>query len=112
MCMIRFQQLPPPSVGNYSFDQNAPDRLQLHLYSDIMTDRFYQLSGADKNAGGIIFAACTVGHGGIESFCNAGIDPERFCDDRLMKTSLRWPQAITGFKLTNETGMSDDIVFR
>ncbi|CAJ1937029.1 unnamed protein product [Cylindrotheca closterium] len=103
MCLIRFQQLPPPAAGNFSFDQNAADLLAFKVYGDMMVDRFYQLSGPDVNEGGIIFSFCTSGSGGVESLCNAGIEPERLCDERLMKNSVRWPQAITGFKLTNMT---------
>jgi hypothetical protein len=112
MCLIRFQQLPPPAAGNFSFDQNAADRLALKVYGDMMVDRFYQLSGPDINEGGIILSCTTIGYGGVESMCNAGIEPERFCDERLMNSSNRWPQAITGFKLTNETGESGDIFCR
>jgi len=103
MCLIRFQQLPPPEEGNFSFDQNATDRLALKVYGDMMVERFNQLSGSDVNEGGIILAVTTIGYGGVESMCKAGIEPERFCDDRLLKTSVRWPQAITGYKLTNKT---------
>lgn len=111
MCLIRFQQLPPPAVGNFSFDQNAADRLDLKLYGEMMVDRFYQLSGPDVNDGGIIFSAVTIGSGGVEAFCNAGIEPERWCDERLMRNSVRWSQAITGYKLTNKTGKSGDIYY-
>ena len=104
MCLVRFQQLPPPEEGNFSFDQNATDRMSLKVLGDMMVDRFYQLSGPDVNEGGIIFAFTTIGYGGVESMCNAGIEPERWCDERLMKNSVRWPQAITGYKLTEKTG--------
>lgn len=67
-----------------------------------MTQRFAELSSPDLHMGSIIHASCTIGSGGIESMCNAGIEPERFCADN-MTSAVRWPQAVTGYKLTNET---------
>lgn len=105
MCLIRFQQLPPPAAGDYAFDQNAVDQLAFKKYGDLMVQLFSDLSSPDLHLGAIVHASTTSGFGGVESFCNAGIEPERFCDEtRLKGNSLRWPQAVTGYKLTSETG--------
>jgi len=101
-CLIRFQQLPPPEEGDYSFDQNAKDRQSLRDYGAMMVKRFSDLSSPDLHMGGIIHASTTNGYGGIESMCNAGIEAERYCADN-MTSILRWPQAVTGYKLNNET---------
>lgn len=104
MCLIRFQSLPPPEVGNFAFDQNMADLESFVLYGDLMTQRFYDLSGPDVNDGGIVFAGCTCGYGAVQAMCDAGIDTERFCDERLLNQTNRWAQAITGYKLTSSTG--------
>jgi hypothetical protein len=101
---VRFQQLPPPASGLFDFNQNEVDRQTLLNYTDMMTQRFYDLSGETTNGGGIILAGCTVGSGGARALCDAGIDTDRFCDPRVLSQSIRWPQAITGYKLTNSTG--------
>lgn len=102
-CLIRFQQLPPPEEGNYSFDQNATDRQSLVDFGDMMVQRFSELSDPSLHMGAIIHASTTIGYGGIESACQAGIQPERFCSDNI-SSAVRWPQAVTGYKITNETG--------
>jgi hypothetical protein len=103
ICVVRFQQLPPPASGFFNFSLNEVDRETFLTYADLMTQRFYDLSVETPN-GGIIFAGCTIGSGGAQAMCEAGIDTDRFCDPRVLSQSIRWPQAITGYKLTNSTG--------
>lgn len=103
MCVIRFQSLPPPVSGNFSFSANDVDRDSLLYLGDTMVQRYYDLSGPDVNAGGIIFAATTIGWGGAQTMCDAGIDTDRFCDERVLSQTVRWPQAVTGYKLNAET---------
>lgn len=103
ICVVRFQQLPPPASGFFDVNQNEVDRQTFLTYADLMTQRFYDLS-TGMSSGGIIFGGCTIGYGGAQSMCDAGIDTDRFCDPRVLSQSIRWPQAITGYKLTNSTG--------
>ena len=103
ICVVRFQQLPPPASGLFDVNQNEVDRQTFLTYGDLMTQRFYDLS-IGMPSGGIIFAGCTIGYGLAQSLCDAGIQTDRFCDPRILSQSIRWPQAITGYKLTNSTG--------
>ena len=91
ICFLRFQQLPPLGLGSGLFDfnqQNEVDRQTLMNYTDMMTQRFYDLGGETTNGGGIILAGCTVGSGGARALCDAGIDTDRFCDPRVLSQSI------------------------
>jgi hypothetical protein len=103
VCVVRFQQLPPPASGLFDLNQNEVDRETFLTYADLMTQRFYDL-GAGMADGGIIFGGCTIGSDGAKAMCDAGIDTDRFCDPRVLSQYIRWPQAITGYKVTNSTG--------
>lgn len=101
LCLIRFQQLPPPATGRFEIDQNEVDRQSFLDLIDVMTQRFYDLVTPD---GGVFFSGSTIGSRGARAMCDAGIDTDRFCDPRVLSQTLEWPQSITGYRVTNSTG--------
>eukprot|EP00956_Cyclotella_meneghiniana_P026585 scaffold57815_cov53-Cyclotella_meneghiniana.AAC.3 len=105
LCLVRFQQLPPPAGpdGSYSFTRSMTDLQSLQELADTMTQRFYDLSGPNVINGGILFAAATSGSGGAKAYCDNDMDTSRFCHESVLNNPLTWPEAVTGYKLTADT---------
>lgn len=97
MCYWALQQLPPP-FANYSAAP-ADSKGKLLDYGTLAARRLQALAGRDRNSGIVWFAAVAFGSELNSWLCNQSINTAVRCDATRRNQQLRWPQAITGFRV-------------
>ena len=110
MCVWNFQSLPPPPGPDGQYKVPALDAVLALEHCNGANDKFQSEIGADKNDGALVFGGCTLGARASKDVCEFDINSEvnaRYCNEPTQTSSIRWPQAVTMFKVRPATSLEN-----
>ena len=110
MCLWNFQSLPPPPGPDNQYRIPPLDAARAIELCDIANERFQKEIGKDKNNGVVVFGGCTIGARGSHDLCEYNLDDDynsRYCGNPTQSSSVRWPQAVTMFKVRAATSIEN-----